>query len=382
MRVLIICDLPLDLAHIKGGVESATTNLLKGFEEMGNDVIIQVLSFNSIENDFVYEFTSNCRIYYSRECKLNNYFPLSLANKWKVLRQQVELFKPDIIHYQGSGPFVLMLLGQDKSRVIISIHGILKKELLFQKSILRTLAFFLKTLVDVLFTRTFSNFIFVSNYTKNDFIGRRKKNTRVIYNCMDLSFVNSKILEFNNNIVYVGVLSKLKNVELVLEAIKNCRAKSLKMHFNVFGDSKVIKHKKNLERYTKENGLDHQVNFNGWINQRHLPESLERNMIFVLPSFQENLPISLIEAMANGRIVIASKVGGISEVVEDGINGFLIDPYQVSSLSDVLFKIHKMSESELENISNKAKKFAIDNFHPRIIAFETYEFYKSIVKKS
>ena len=56
--------------------------------------------------------------------------------------------------------------------------------------------------------------------------------------------------------------------------------------------------------------------------------------IFVLPSLSEGIPMALLEAMAASRAVVASRVGGIPEIVEDGVEGFLVEPMDVNGLAE------------------------------------------------
>ncbi|MBP7009819.1 MAG: glycosyltransferase, partial [Kiritimatiellae bacterium] len=79
-----------------------------------------------------------------------------------------------------------------------------------------------------------------------------------------------------------------------------------------------------LRRQVREAGLDEQVEFAGLIAYDEIPRQLRQSDVFVLPSLQEGLPLSLLEAMASGLPVVATAVGGIPGVVKDGVNGLLV----------------------------------------------------------
>ncbi len=92
---------------------------------------------------------------------------------------------------------------------------------------------------------------------------------------------------------------------------------------------------------------------------------IDSSEIFVLPSRKESFPFGIIEAMARGKIVVATKTLGSIEIIEDGKNGFLVEIDDVDGLKNTLNKITKMSQEEKEKIiiaaKQKAKGFKILN---------------------
>ncbi|HML20749.1 MAG TPA: glycosyltransferase family 4 protein [Aggregatilinea sp.] len=89
-----------------------------------------------------------------------------------------------------------------------------------------------------------------------------------------------------------------------------------------------------LKQLVAELGITDQVVFSGF--RRDIPAVLAASDVFVLPSFSEGLPLSLLEAMAANKPVVASRVGGIPEVVTDGETGLLIEPGDVPGLAAAL----------------------------------------------
>jgi glycosyltransferase involved in cell wall biosynthesis len=77
----------------------------------------------------------------------------------------------------------------------------------------------------------------------------------------------------------------------------------------------------------------HALHFPGWVNGSKKESFLRESDVFVLPSYFEALPVALLEAMARGVPVIATRVGGIPDVIEDGVNGLLVDPGQPEALA-------------------------------------------------
>lgn len=112
-----------------------------------------------------------------------------------------------------------------------------------------------------------------------------------------------------------------------------------------------------LRRQVRSAGLDNQVEFAGLISHDRIPEILRAADVFVLPSLQEGLPLSLLEAMACGLPVVATRVGGIPEVVRDGDNGWLVPAGDARALADVLPKLLDDADGR-RKIGSAARKTA------------------------
>ena len=83
-------------------------------------------------------------------------------------------------------------------------------------------------------------------------------------------------------------------------------------------------------------GIAERVHFAGWIRGAEKLDVLQRASIFALPSYHEGLPMAILEAMAEGVPIVASRVGGIPEAVRDGVEGILVDAGDVDALAAAL----------------------------------------------
>ena len=88
--------------------------------------------------------------------------------------------------------------------------------------------------------------------------------------------------------------------------------------------------------FIKDNNLDEMVKFVGWVSGDAKSKILSTTDILVLPSYYEGLPISVLEAMSYAMPVITTPVGGIPEVVTDGVEGTLFTPGDKASLTQTI----------------------------------------------
>ena len=92
-----------------------------------------------------------------------------------------------------------------------------------------------------------------------------------------------------------------------------------------------------LEEFARETGVDGQVQFLG--HREDIPELLAACDVFVLPSLHEALGLSILEAMAATKPIVATVVGGIPETVIDGVTGLLVAPRDPKGLADAIHKL-------------------------------------------
>jgi glycosyltransferase involved in cell wall biosynthesis len=108
----------------------------------------------------------------------------------------------------------------------------------------------------------------------------------------------------------------------------------------------------------------------GWITGADKLTRLQQAAVFALPSFSEGLPMGLLEAMAAGLPVLATPVGGIPEVITDGVEGFLVDPGDVGALTDRLSRL--LSDENLRGRMGRAARhkaealFTVDVILPQL----------------
>ncbi|MEM8561232.1 MAG: glycosyltransferase [Pseudomonadota bacterium] len=135
------------------------------------------------------------------------------------------------------------------------------------------------------------------------------------------------------NLLFVGRLSGVKGAPILLDAIAILIPKHPELQLTFVGDGPE---RPALEAQASEAGIDAHVSFAGFQSQDVVADYLSRTDIFVLPSFAEGLPVVLMEALASQVPVVTTHIAGVSELVEDGVNGYLIPPSDIKSLVNCL----------------------------------------------
>ena len=108
----------------------------------------------------------------------------------------------------------------------------------------------------------------------------------------------------------------------------------------------------------RELGIDDRVHFLGWIGGEAKAETLRRAYCFCLPSYAEGLPMALLDAMGAGLPVITTPVGGIPEVVTDGVEGYLVEPGDLGALEAAIARL--LADEKSRDRMGRAARRKID----------------------
>ena len=140
--------------------------------------------------------------------------------------------------------------------------------------------------------------------------------------------------EAGTHMVFVGRLAPIKGVRVLLEAFETARQTRPDLTLSLVGDGDDRAH---LEKVAAPLGSS--VRFLGYRSQDEVADILANADALVLPSFAEGLPVVLMEALAAGKPVVCTQVAGVSELVEDGVNGYLVPAGDAESLADRIGRI-------------------------------------------
>lgn len=189
----------------------------------------------------------------------------------------------------------------------------------------------------------------------------------------------------------VGVIARLvqvKGIEYFLEAAAIIARRVPEARFMVVGEGQFLmdragmvsygQYQQELEDYAKRLGLAQRVIFTGF--RPDVPEILAELKVSVLPSLSEGLSNVMLESMAAGVPVVATRVGGTPEVVEDGATGLLVPPRDPGALAEGIYRLlmtpdlaHRFSLAGREHV---AKRFSIER-----MVRETEALYTSLLEQ-
>lgn len=287
--------------------------------------------------------------------------------------------KFDIIHihmsYKGSffrKYYVAKLCKKYEKKVIIHLHGSEFKD--FYNSGNQKL----KKQIEELFTIVDCTIVLGEDWKQ--FIKKicPKAKVSVINNAIKIP----EIMEKNENTIpqmlFLGALIKRKGVLDLLQALKELIDKRIfdfKLLIAGAGEEEV-----ELKKYVIDNNLSKQVEFLGWITKEDKANILKEADILILPSYNEGLPIAILEAMAYALPVISTNVGSIAEAVIDNQNGYLINSGDIKLLAEKIQLI--ISDREKWKIfSLKSRELAENKFSEDVFISKINKLYRCLYRE-
>lgn len=189
-----------------------------------------------------------------------------------------------------------------------------------------------------------------------------------IIKCKDISQNNKQI-----QLIMIARFAEPKDHQILVDVLSTLDTKNWNICF--VGEGPL---KKEIELEVKKKNLCDRVIFVG--NRDDIPEMLAQSQIFILTSNWEGLPLSVIEAMRSGLPVIASNVGGLGELVQDGKNGFLVEKGNKSMLREKITVLIENFELR-ERMGLSGRRRYIENFTFEKMVNETLSFYQTIINQ-
>lgn len=388
MKVLMVSS----YNYVLGGIERVVFETTSMLEAEGHEVIPFAMKdarnrpgrFNKyfVEQRDISKVTHNieglvtaCKMIYNSEARRN----ISLL---------IDEVKPDIAHihhmYGRLTPSILFELKKGKVPVVMTVHDyrlicpnnkLFSKDTICEKCInhgshhailnrcvkdsyAASTAYFLEFYLYKLagtYNKYIDAFIVPSRFMQKKLIDSGYSASKIthIYNFLNLEDYCASYRK-DDYILYFGRLSAEKGLSLLLEAMEYNRNRKL-----------VIAGAGELEQSLKakaiEKGLN--VDFCGFKSGDELKELVKKARVVVAPSiWYENNPMVVLESFALGTPVIGSDVGGIPELIRDGVNGFLFRNGDSKDLADKIRIMFECENSTLEQMGKSARQFVEEHF--------------------
>ncbi|MDW8289274.1 MAG: glycosyltransferase family 4 protein [Armatimonadota bacterium] len=175
-------------------------------------------------------------------------------------------------------------------------------------------------------------------------------------------------------LLFLGRMGERKGPLRIVEAFRMLSPEaSEKTHVVLAGDGEVERVRQEVCRL----GLQQHISVMDWVDTRQRETLLADADIYVLPSLNEGLPMSILEAMSWGLPVISSPVGGIPEFVQDGFNGLLVPPTDIPALAQAMQRLIEDEELRLQmgaNARASVEHLDIQNYWKQLL-----EVYRSVL---
>lgn len=301
--------------------------------------------------------------------------PWVLIRLWQLIRRN----KIDILHTQNIGPLIYGYFGTQFGKrplLVHTEHTRLEMEIEASKKYLYYVYGLMLNRVDAFVSIAFH----ISEYVERRF-GISSDKVVTIPNGVDLNRFKLSEMSYSKNeflksekgpvLGIVAGLRREKDHSTLIEALKEVSRIYPEIKLLIVGSGQ-------LEKELRQKVEDLNLNRNVWFlgHRSDIPAILNALDLFVLTSLYEGLPLCLLEAMAAGKPVVATRVYGNVDVIEDGVTGLLVPPKNPVKLAEAILEL-LVDRERMANMGNAGRKVVEENYDLN----EMVEAYKRIYIK-
>lgn len=332
MRILYVTDEYPGLTRNFGGIAMVFQNEVTFLRKSGYNVEVLLFTKNKLER--------NLPCYVKQ---INR----PIKGSFKGLRARLQLFYHIYRNYNRKDKVVVHDFGGlipfwIRSEKIVQLHNCSTLMAIKQKRKISKINWFLEWLniISANKIRAVSNSVL--NDTRKHFPFSKLIPSIVIHNGIQTikSVKSNKFNSVDNNdIIFIGKLSKVKGVHFLQHIINDVHLVNPETRFIIIGHDELkygISQRKELRKKLRS---PEKVSFINRIDNSEVYSYLENSKLLILPSMTEALPMVVIEAFAASRPVVAFNIGGLNEMIDNGINGYLIDSFNIDQFVEAIIMI-------------------------------------------
>jgi glycosyltransferase involved in cell wall biosynthesis len=296
----------------------------------------------------------------------------------RATRKKLREINPHIVHGQGTEHNNALCAVFSGFPNVLTIHGNMRLVARINRAKPFSFEWLAARLESFTIPRS-QGVVCISNYTR-DAVAALAKRTWVVPNAVDENFfgVQSQPAPAPATLLFVGAISPRKNQNNFIRALDPL---AKQRNIEVIFAGQAMKEDPYGTEFRQLVGARPWCKHIGYVNQDTLRNYLRTATLLVLPSLEDNCPMVVLESMAAGVPVLAAKVGGVPDLIEEGMSGLFCDPSSLESMRSGVAKILD-HPAVARGLAVEARRRARERFHPRIIAQRHLEIYREVLESS
>ena len=351
---------------------TAPTGLLDGFSDMPG-VEVHVVSCASVKMKAPEKLAANIWFHQPYVPKPGWGRALFLGCAWSV-RGLLKRLQPDIVHGQGTERDCAMAAVLSGFPNVLTLHGNMRVHAKRPEQHGSSYYKMAATLETFCLKRT-GGVVAISSYTQELVAGLAKKSW-LLPNAVDKRFFEVRAQSPQvPRILFVGSLDARKNPLGLLRACEGMLREgecTLALTGQFHPDGGYGKEVMELA------GSLPGVSILGFLDRNSLAAEFAKSSLLVLPTFEDNCPMVVLEAMAAGLPIAASRVGGVPDLVEHESDGLLFDPHDPADVRSCIERLIRDPALRAE-FATRGRAKALEKFHPQVIAAEHVRIYREVL---
>jgi len=374
VRVAILGQFPFDVSRL-GGVEVAIAYLLDAFVQSPG-MVVDIVTCRTEARRPETHLVQGVRVHYLPRQNLGRL--TWHLREVALIRRCLGILQPDIVHAHGTGLYAGAALASPYPSVI-TVHGIVAREVRLYRGLgLRSRGAF-----DALYERwclhRARHLIAISPYVRRELAKATRAQWYDVENAVDEAFFRIEGPGEPGRILFAGAVIARKGLHILADAMAQVQRYDPGATVVVAGATTSDPlYATALHCEIAQQGVEGSFQFIGQQDQEHLVHEYQRCSIFVLPSLQETAPMAVQQAMAAGRAVVATAVGGIPDMITHGETGLLVPPQDSRALAEALLTLLS-NDSMRTDLGQAGRAQAEERFMPARVAQRTRDVYQRVI---
>lgn len=291
-------------------------------------------------------------------------------------------FRPDVIHAHGTGLYAAAALSGHFPASVITPHGIVAREAKLAKGLRERVGWYLQALWEARVLRRASHIIAISPYIRRELSHLCRATFHLIENPVDDCYFSLGDVPSSGCLLWIGRLIPRKDPQTAVRAFARVNRAFPHARLRIVGEvSSHAAYARATKDLTSQLGLGDVVQFLGQLDQKALLDELQAAQVVLITSLQETAPVVIAEAMAGGRPVVATDVGGCGHLILLGKTGLLAPRGDEVALAQQIGSLLESPDLTLR-LSQAARQEAGTRFRAALAVDKTLELYRDLLSSS
>ena len=382
LRVALLGAYSLAGNRISGGPEAVVVQLAHGLRRLPGLEVHVFTTSSRAQQDSVQERAGV--VVHTLRLRRMPRWTLIRANA-RALAQAVRSIAPDIAHAHSAGTLAEAAQASG-APAIITVHGVIQQEAQVFRSYglswRQNLSWRYEEWYERRSLARAADIIAISPYVADFYRSMTAARMHLVENPVADAYFDLPDATEPGVILGAGRIIRRKNVLGLLHAFADLRRTAPQARLRLAGDEhSEPDYAGQCRQFVAEQGLEEAVDFLGWLDEPAMQAEFSRCTCLALPSWQETAPVAIEQAMAAGKVVVASDVGGVGHLLAHGRAGLLVQAGDEAGLTEALRQT--VQDAALrQRLGQAARREAEARFRAGIVAQQTVEVYREIVGRN
>jgi glycosyltransferase involved in cell wall biosynthesis len=379
MKVVLIGPYSPQGNRISGGPEAVVVQLAEGLRRQG-DVEVHVLTQSSQVAEDSTQLRDGVSLHVLRLRRLPRWTMIRINAR--VLADAIKRIGPDVVHAHTSSTYGEAAL-RGGAPAVITVHGVIRQEAqVFRRfgiSWRQDLSWRYEEWYETWCLRRAQDVIAISPYVEQIYRPMTAARLHLVENPVADAYFNLPASAEPPTILAAARIIRRKNILSLLQAFAQVHREFPGVRLRLAGETHYEPdYAAQCRQFVSEHGLDGAVDFLGWLDEPSMLAEYSQCAVLVLLSWQETAPVAIAQAMAAGKGIVASDVGGVRYLLADGRAGLLVAPDDVPGQAAALRRL-LANEAVCCELGAAARREAEARFRVDVVAARARAVYEQVI---